>query len=724
MMRLPGRFAAWALALLVLAVPATARAGDWDPAQLTTPPLRPIQKIEPLRKTLRNGVVVYLLEDHSLPMVHGTAYVRTSPTWIPDGKLGLGSITGEVMRSGGTEAHSGDWLDDHLAAIGASISTGLEGPELASAGFRCLTDNAGEVVRLWVEIMRVPAFPDDKIELSKVGLRRAIAERNDDVFSVLARVARNAVYGKGNVWARYPEYATVEAVTRADCRELHRRMFDPARLVVAIYGDFRSQDMLNLLTARLGDWKGAGTPVPPTPPVPTDAKPRLVFAPKEDVTQSGILVAHVGFRADDPDYPAMDVYETALGGGFQSRLVTKIRSERGLAYATGAQAGEDYTRPGLFLAYSLTKSESTMTALDLLRHEVRRSVTEPFTDDEVRLARNTVENTFVFKFEQPSDILFRAAFYDAVGYPQDFLQRYQHGLQAVSGETVSAAARRKVHPDRLVTVIVGKEKDFDRPLKAAGLPVERVDISIPPPPSNGSTKGSTGQAIPEHRQATPEQLERGRMWLAKASELAGGSAAWKAIKTLKLETADQVTSQGQSIRLTTLLSWRLPNRLLSVQKLPFGEARVGFDGTTGWSSLGPQLHEDSNIGQDVGSEWQRSLFHLFGHPEEVSLRAADEPQTIDGAAYRVGHASTRTGQEFTLYFAPDGSLARIDFVGPGPHGDAGQTEIFSDWKSVGGIRYPHRRQVLMEGEPYLDSTLVSLMLDASLEDTLFKKPGS
>ncbi len=713
MMRFALRLTSWTLVALVLGSTGGVRADDWDPARLATPPLRPIQKIQPLRKTLRNGMVVFLLEDHSLPVVRGTAYVRYSPTWIPDTKLGLGGMTGEVMRSGGTAAHSGDWLDDHLAAIGASVTTGLESQELASAGFRCLTENATEVVGLWAEVMRVPAFPEDKIELSKVGFRRAIAERNDEMFSVLSREARNAIYGKGNVWARYPEYATVEAVTRADCRELHRKMFEPSRLVLAIYGDFHAPEMLKLLESTLGVWKGAGTKLPPTPPVPADAKPRLVFAPKEDVTQSGVVVAHVGFRVDDPDDAAMDVYETALGGGFQSRLVNKIRSERGLAYATGAQAGSDYTRPGLFLAFTLTKSESTMTAHDLLRQEVRRSVTDPFTDEEVRLARNTVENTFVFKFEQPSDVLFRAAYYEVVGYPQDFLDRYQQSLRAVTGETVSAAARRKVHPDRLVTVIVGKEKDFDHPLESAGLPVERVDITIPPPPS----KGHTGQA-------TPEQLQRGREWLGKATELAGGSAAWKTIKSLRLEATDRMTSQGQSIQLTSQLSWRLPNRLLSVQKLPFGEVRIGFDGTTGWSSVGPQLHEDPRIGVDVGAEWERSLFHLFGHPEEVTVRAADGPQSADGAEYRVGYAKTRAGQEFTLYFASDGALARMEYVGPGPSGEARQTEVFSDWKPVGGIRYPHRRQVLMEGQPYLESSLISVTLDPPLVDSLFKKPGS
>jgi len=472
-----------AVAAIVMAVAAPLFAADWDPKTVQTPALRPIADVKPVRQVLKNGLVVYLLENHELPVVRGIAYARYSPTWIPDAKVGLGGITSEVMRSGGTAAHSGDWLDDHLAAIGAAIASGLESQDLASTHFNCLADNASEVVGLWAEVMRGPAYPEPKIELSKVGLRRSIAERNDEMFDVLIRVANTAVYGKGNVWARYPEYATVEAVTRADCIALQRKIYDPSRMVVAVYGDFDANEMGRLLAAKLGDWKPSGVPLPPNPPVPTDAKPRVVFAPKDDATQSGIIVAHTGFRADDPDYPAMDVYATALGGGFQSRLVNRIRSQRGLAYATGSSTGAGYTRPGTWLAYSLTRGDSTMTAHELLREEVKKSVDQPFTDDEVKVARATVENTFVFNFEQPSDVLFRSAYYEVTGYPQDFLRKYQQGLQSVDAAKLGEAARRKIHHDRMVTVIVGHEKDFDRPLESAGLPVERVDISIPPPPA-------------------------------------------------------------------------------------------------------------------------------------------------------------------------------------------------------------------------------------------------
>ena len=700
------------VAAATVAVAPPTRSADWDPAKLATPPLRPIQVIAPARKTLRNGVIVYLLEDHTLPKVRGIAYSRYTPAWIPDSKAGLGSIMGETMRSGGTVQHPGDWLDDHLAAIGASVSSGLDGQAIGNAGFQTLSDNTAEVTSLWAEVMRYPSFPDDKIELAKVGLRRAIAGRNDELFDVLSRVTRTAIYGKTSLWSRIPEYATVENVTRGDCIELHRKVFDPSHMVIAIYGDFNSAAMLKLLDRSLGDWKGSGTPVPPLPPVPTNAEPRLVFAPKDDVTQSGIIVAQAGFRADDPDFPAMDVYQTALGGGFQSRLMNKIRSERGLAYATGATAGEDYLKPGVFLAYSLTQSESTMTALGLLREEVRRSVAAPFTDEEIRLARNTVENAFVFRFEDPADILFRAAYYELAGYPQDFLRSYQRGVQNVTRATVSAAARRKIHPDRLVTVIVGKEADFDAPLKSAGQTIERVDLSIPSLP----VRQPEGQA-------TPEQLERGKTWLAKAATLAGGSKAWHALQSVRIESQDKVSMDGQSLKMTTEVSWRFPVQLRSVQHLPFGDAMIGFDGKVAWSSFGKELREDQGIAHDIGAEWLRSLFHLFGSPEDVTVRASDQPHMLEGVAYRVGHAKPSAGAPFTLYFSPDGALARVDYVGPGPRGEAQLTEVFRDWKPVGSLRYPHQRQVLIEGKPYLESKLNTLTLDPPLADSLFKKPG-
>ncbi len=703
------------LAALALAPVAPARAQDdakFDPARLTTPPLHRVQVQKPERYVMPNGIVVFLLENHDLPRVTGTAYFKASPLWVPDDKVGLATIAGETMRKGGTAAHGGDWLDDHLAAIGASVATNIT-QDTGYGGFRCLTENTAEVIGLLADVLRSPAFPEDKIELAKVGLRQSIASRNDEMMNLLPRVALEAVFGAGNPYARKPEYATVEAVTRADCQKLHARVFQPNRLILAVFGDFKAAEMKKLLAAKFGDWaKGDAAPVP-KPPVPTETKQRLVFAPKEDVTQTGVVLAEMGFRADDPDYASMNVLGMALGGGFQSRLVNKIRTERGLAYSAGAQAGADFPKPGVFFAYTLTRNDSALTAFDLLRKETVRVTQEPFTAAELQTAKESVQNGLVFEFAEPSAILFRSAYYELCGYPLDFLDRYQKALENVSAASVLEAAKRKIHPDQLVAIVVGKEKEFEKPLDAVGLPVERVDISIPPPPS----KVTAGEA-------TPEALAKGKALLAKAASVAGGTDAWAAIKSVTLERNETVTMQGQSIALTSVMSWRLPDRFVATRKLPMGEIKQGFDGTVGWMAAMGQVQEQPKVADELKENYDHSLFKLFGDPGSFELQALAEPKSVDGVTYAVALVKSETTKDWLLYFAPDGSLARMEYAGQGMGGGPAKfTEIYSDWKAVGSIQYPHTEKALMDDKPMMDAAVTGLKLNPQLADELFKKPS-
>ena len=702
-------FAVVALLALSIAAPGSAQE-KYDPRTLKAPPLRPIPNLPAEHFTLPNGVSVYLHEDHTLPVVKGILYVRNAVTMIPADKVGLGSITGDVMRSGGTAQHSGDWLDDHLASIGASIDTDI-GQDLANGSFRCLSNDTRDVVALWAEVLEKPAFPEDKIELSKVGLRRAIAERNDEMIPLLIQVSREAVWGKDHPWARKPEYATVEAVKRGDCVGLWQKVFEPGRAAVAVYGDFHSADMKKLLTTALGGWKGPKAALPPQPPLPNVQQSKLVFAPKEDVTQSGIVLAEPGLRTDDPDAPAMEVFAMALGGGFQSRLINVIRTERGLAYATGATAGDGLQHPGVFLTYSLTKSESTMTALDLLRQETKRAVDAPFTDDELQTAKQSVMNQFVFNFEDPSEVLNRKAFYEVIGYPQDFLQRYQNGVSAVTPNTVYAAAKKHVHPDRLTAIVVGKEHDFERPLASAGLSLERVDITIPPPPSQVKVG-----------EATPESRDQAKQWLSAAVAKAGGAAAWQAVKSVVIEQKNTISMQGQQLDVQATTTWQFPDRELVVQKAPMGEVRQGYDGAAGWRAMAGQTQDQPGMADRVKADYARSLFHIFAHPEELELQATPA-QTADGASYNVAFVKSDVVRDWTLWFAPDGTLARMQFRADGPQGPATQTIIYSDWKPRGAISYPTRVQLLMDGKPFAEGQLVRFELNPALTAEAFKKPA-
>ncbi len=684
----------------------------FDPRSLTTPPLGRIPAVTPERVQLANGAVVYLLEDHSLPTVRGIAYFPSSPTLVPAERVGLAGLTGQVMRNGGSATHTGDWLDDRLAAIGASLNTNVGGTQ-ASTGFRCLTENTAEVVSLWAELTRKPAFPDDKIELAKVALRQSIASRNDEMMSMLMRVAGQAVYGKDSPWARQPEYATVEPIAASDCRALHAAVFVPERMVLAVYGDFKTADMKKLLTATWGDWAKSGSPKPVLPPKPTSVKPRLFYAPKEDVTQSGVIVAQPGSLANDPDYAALQVLEQGLGGGFSSRMFSYIRTARGLAYATGANAGSGFDTPGVMLAYSLTKSESTMVALQLVRDQLRGVTQAPFNAQEMATAKQATQNSYVFNFEDPSQSLFRAAYYESIGYPADFLQRYQKSLDAVSADDVLAAAKRKITPESQVAIIVGREKDFDAPLASAGLPVEKLDISIPPPPSK------MGKVT-----VSAESKAKAAGWLAGAAQAAGGSAAWKAVKTVSMSADASISIQGQSLSIGMEQTQAFPDRQVTTQKLPFGEVKQGFDGKNGWMSAMGQLQDNPKAAEEAREEYATSLWNLFSNPSAVELVALEGTETVDGVEYRAAAVQGSSKQDHVLLFSADGKLAGEAYQDKGnaQMGPARVVELRSDWKAVEGIQYPFSTRMLRDGKPFMEAKVTALKLNPAVTADLFAKP--
>lgn len=707
---------ALALTLAIGLHAATAHAVDktiYDPKKIVAPPIGKVSAVKPERFVLANGIVVYLLEDHDLPRVSGIAYFPSSPTLVPNDKAGLAGITGQVMRSGGSKAHGGDYLDDHLAAIGAALSSSV-GNEQATGGFRCLTENTAEVIGLWSELLRAPAFPAEKLELAKVGARQSIASRNDEMIPILIRAANQAVYGKDSPWARQPEYATIEAISPADLEALHGKVFVPERAIFAVYGDFKSADMKKLLAAKFGDWTKSGTPKPTLPPVPKTVQSKLFYAPKLDVTQSGIIVAQMGSLASDPDYAAMQVLEQGLGGGFSSRMFNRIRTQRGLAYGTGANAGVDFQRPGVFLAYSLTKSESTMVALDIVREEVRKVTEAPFSPTELATAKDAVVNGFVFNFEDASQTLFRAANYEAMGYPQDFLQTYQKSLDAVTGQTVLEAAKRKITPNAQVVILVGKEADFDRKLETAGLPVERLDITIPPPPSKNA-----GVV------ASPEATAKGHALLVGAVNAVGGAAEWGKVKTVSTAAEANISIQGQSLAITMEEHWALPNKQLSKQKLPFGEVSQAFDGKSGWQSAMGQTQDDPKAGDEIVKDYEKSLWRLFSDPK-LELIALNKPESVEGVDYAAALVTGAKTQDLTLLFDKAGKLAGIAYqdAGSGQMGPARVAQLYSDWKAEGAIQYPRAMKMLRDGKPFIDAKLTSLKLNPVLADAMFTKPAA
>jgi len=449
--------------------------------QLTFPPLPPVQLPEYTQFQLDNGLRVYLIEDHELPLVSGTALFRVGSRWEPADRVGLSSITGEVMRSGGTLKHSPDNLNALLENRAAYVETGISNAS-GSASFYSLSEDLPEVFGLFAEVIRQPAFAPDKFELVKRQRRGFIARRNDDPDDIARREFFKLIYGPQSPYARTTEYATLDRIQREDAIAYHRTYFHPNNMLLGIVGDFDSGEMRSLIEAQFGDWpRNPALDNPDFSPLPavTQAQPGGIFlVDQPQLTQSSVLIGHLGGQLTDPDYAPMTVLNDVLNG-FGGRLVNEVRSRQGLAYVVYAYWSPQFDYPGVFVGGGQTRSDATVPFIQALKAEIEKVRTTPVSDDELQQAKDSALNAFVFNFETPGQTLSRLMRYEYYGYPKDFIFQYQRQVEATTAEDILRAAQTYLHPDKLVTLVVGNNAAIQPPLSMLGSSPQLIDITIP-----------------------------------------------------------------------------------------------------------------------------------------------------------------------------------------------------------------------------------------------------
>ncbi|MGH9814285.1 MAG: M16 family metallopeptidase, partial [Candidatus Acidiferrales bacterium] len=232
--------------------------------KLKYPPLKDLTLPQVERVELPNGLVLYLVEDRTLPKVEGYALIRTGTRFEPAEKTGLADVLGEAMRTGGTRSRKGEEIDRLLENVGASVETGLSAAA-GTASIFTLKEHLPLTLEILADLLRDPAFPDDKIELAMVQQRTAIARRNDDVGEIAAREFVKLIYGADSPYARHPEYETLQNITRDDLVAFHRRYFQPSNVILGLWGDFDKAEVKKLVEQHFGSWPRQEVEVPPAP---------------------------------------------------------------------------------------------------------------------------------------------------------------------------------------------------------------------------------------------------------------------------------------------------------------------------------------------------------------------------------------------------------------------------------------------------------------------------
>jgi len=672
---------------------------------LKYPPLPPLKVPEPVQATLSNGMKILLLEDHELPLVSGSALIRTGNLFDPPDKHGLAGLTGDVLRSGGTKSTTGDQLDKDLENVAASIESQI-GETNGTLSFSCLKENTDQVLGLVRDLLSSAEFRQDKVDLAKTQTRSGISRRNDDPEGIAEREFDDIVYGRTTPYGWSIEYADIDNIQRQDLLDFYHRYYFPANITLEIYGDFSAPELKNKLEQIFGGWKDTQPPVPAFPKVIEKAEPGIYLASKEDTTQTFFQVGSLAGELRDKDYPALEVAADILGGGFSSRLFREVRTAHGWAYNISAYWNAKYDHPGTFVISGSTQSVHTVDTLKAIGAEIEKIRTSEVTDQELQSAKDTVLNGFVFNFDRPSKTINRLLTYQYYGYPKDFIFKYQKAIAAVTKADVLRVAQKYFQPKDLTYVAVGNPKEFGTPLASLGMKIEPIDLSIPEP------KHESAKA------ASPESLAKGKELLQRVQQALGGADKLAAVKDLQIHAEVQVFTPGAAMKVKQTTSFIAPSTVRQDNELPFMKQSVYSDGKTGWlagiqgvQTLTPPVQKQ------IHGEAFRQLASLA-----MSDRDADRTVNYEGDG--VLEISSKDGESVRLTVdEKTGIPVKLAYKQSAGEGGSAVEEVFSDWREVDGIRLPFQWTVMQGAKKFAGATVSDYKINSGLTpETLGKRP--
>jgi predicted Zn-dependent peptidase len=426
--------------------------------------------------TLPNGMVLFMMEDHRLPVFNVRALIRVGEMFVPKEQMGVIELADEVMRTGGTATLEPDKLNEELEYIAASVETWI-GNESGGVSLNCMSKDIDKGLGLFADVMMHPAFRQEKIDLQKDKIKESIRRRNDSPGSICSREFYNLIYDD-HFYGTMLEWDYVKDVTQEDLIEFHSKYYFPNNVWLGITGDFDMDEIKLKIMAVFEEWESRDIEFPQVPKVSTEPRTGVYLIDK-DLTQSNIRFGHLGIDEYNPDRFPIAIMNYILGGGsFTSRMTTEVRSNMGLAYSVGCGYQTSRRDLGTFYAYCQTKTETTHKAISEMVRQIRLIREEKVTEYELNSAKDSFINRFVFRFTNPSSIVAQLMHLEYEGLPRDFYETYLDNVRDVTKDEVLRVAKEYLKPDKMTFLVVGKIDGFDAPLDEFG-EITNIELTEP-----------------------------------------------------------------------------------------------------------------------------------------------------------------------------------------------------------------------------------------------------
>ena len=405
------------------------------------------------RAVLANGMTLLHSEKTGLPIVTVVVAIKAGSVAETAEKAGLANLTADLLNEG-TKKRSSKEISDAIEFVGGSLSTS-GGADYITVSLSVLKKDVGLGFDLLSDIILNPAFSDDELQRRKTSIKNSIIQQKEEPGTIASKAFAEAVFGK-HPYGRPVEGTeeSLDRITRADIVSFHQEYYVPNSTILTVVGDISKSELKSLIEKYFMSWQAKEVKEVSLPFPDSAEKPKVIKIQK-NITQANIILGHLGIRRDNPDYYAVSVMNYILGGGgFASRLMDNIRDNKGLAYDVHSSfPASKYG--GSFQAELQTKNESANTAIKETLKEIERISTEPVSDKELGDAKAYLTGSFPLRIDSNRKI---AGFLTAVEYyglGLDYVDNYRKFIEAVTKDDILRVAKKYLHPDNFVLVVVG-----------------------------------------------------------------------------------------------------------------------------------------------------------------------------------------------------------------------------------------------------------------------------
>jgi zinc protease len=434
---------------------------------------------EPKTFTLANGLKVYLVESHSLPVMSAALVTFGGSDGDATKKPGVAGFT-NAMLTEGTATRSAPQIADDVDQIGASLGKGATNDN-AFVRISALSSVTDSAMGLLADVSLHPAFSDKEIDRIRKQRLTSLLQLKDQPVQIAFMVANRAIYGTDSPYgySAIGTEASIKATTREDLSDFWQKHYAPADSALFFAGDLTEKQARDLAEKYFGSWstKGVTSEPPATPAQPTR---RVILVNSPGAPQTAIWAAGIGAPRSTPDFASLNVVNTMLGGLFSSRINMNLREDHGYTY--GAFSLFQFLRgSGPFLAGASVRTDVTGPATHELFAELDRIRTSPLTTDELKMSKDHLIRSLPGGFETVEEMTGRMSTLFTYQLPPDYFRTYPEKINAVTSEEAANAALKYIHPENMVFVAVGDKAKIQPEIEKLNLgPIEEWGTDIEP----------------------------------------------------------------------------------------------------------------------------------------------------------------------------------------------------------------------------------------------------